>query len=370
MTAFARTDRGRIAIWWWTVDRLMLAAILVLAVVGIVLVFAASPPVAQRLGLPELHFVGRHVVLLLPALALMIGASMLNPRGVLRLGVGLLVVGIVLMLATLIFGTPIKGARRWLTVGNLTLQPSELVKPGLAVVSAWLLTRWPGLKGAAGACLLVGFAALVLQQQPDIGMAAIVVLVLAMQLFLGGLPWALVAAVGALGAFGAWQMYRMFPHVAGRIDSFLDPDSVGYQVTQARRAVMAGGWTGRGPGEGIAKYHLPDAHADFIFAAAAEEFGLFLTLALVALFAFVVLRGLWRAFNVQGRFALLAAAGLLVQFGLQALINLGVNLNLLPTKGMTLPFVSYGGSSLLALGLGMGMVLALTRRRGAGEAMP
>jgi cell division protein FtsW len=370
MTAFARTDRGLIATWWWTVDRLLLTALLVLALIGIVLVFAASPPVAQRLGLPELHFVGRHVVLLVPALALMVAASLLNARGVLRLGVGLLALGVALMLATLVLGTPVKGARRWLTLGTLTLQPSELVKPGLAVACAWLLASRPGLQGAALACLLVGAVALILQQQPDIGMAAIVVLVLAVQLFLGGLPWLLVLAVAGLGTLGAWQMYRMFPHVAGRIDSFLDPDSVGFQVAQARRAVMAGGWTGRGPGEGIAKYHLPDAHADFILAAAAEEFGLLVTLGLVLLLAFVVLRGLWRAFHTPGRFALLAAAGLLAQFGLQALINIGVNLDLLPTKGMTLPFISYGGSSLLALGLGMGMVLALTRRRGPGEVMP
>lgn len=367
MMAFARTDRGLMATWWWTVDRLLLAAIGLLALIGIVLVFAASPPVAQRLGLGELHFVARHVMFLVPAMALMVGVSLLAPRGVLRLGMALLAVGAVLLVLTLFFGPPIKGARRWLYISGMMIQPSEFVKPGLAVVAAWLLASRPGLQGAPAALILTTAVLVVLQRQPDIGMVVIIAMVLAAQLFLAGLPWLWLAVLGGTAVLGAWQLYVAFPHVAGRIDSFLDPDSVSYQVAQARRAVVAGGLMGRGPGEGIAKYHLPDAHADFIFAAAAEEYGLIVTLGLVALFAFVLLRGLWRVQQVQDRFALLAAAGLLVQFGLQALINMGVNLNLLPTKGMTLPFLSYGGSSLVALALGMGMFLALTRRRAHGE---
>jgi cell division protein FtsW len=205
--------------------------------------------------------------------------------------------------------------------------------------------------------------------QPDVSMALVVVALLGVQLFLAGLPWILVIGLIGVGALALWQTYLAFPHVAERIDRFIDPSSGDhYQVGLALKAVQSADWFGSGPGEGTVKYALPDAHSDFVFAVVAEEFGLVACLALLGLFGFVLLRGLARAQRVGDRFALLAAAGLLAHFALQTFINLGVNVSLLPATGMTLPFISYGGSSLCALAIGMGLFLALTRRRAGTEA--
>jgi cell division protein FtsW len=372
MTPFGRGERGLLATWWWTVDRLLLFGTAALALIGVVLVFAASPPVAERLGLPGLHFVQRHGLFLVLGAGLLLGASLLSPEGVRRLAVGAFALGVVLVAATLLVGPEIKGARRWLPLGGLVVQPSEFVKPALAVVTAWLLARRSGLAGVRPALLPAGLFLGLLLLQPDIGMAAVVAAVAIVQLFLAGLSWLWIGGFGALALALGLLAYWRLPHVAERIDGFIDPDAGNpYQIDRALDAFSGAGWAGRGPGEGVAKFFLPDAHSDFIFAAASEEFGFLAGLLLVGLFAFLLLRGLSRAYSHAGDgFALLAAAGLLTQFGLQAVINMGVNLRLLPTKGMTLPFISYGGSSLLAMALGMGMVLALTRRRvGRGEAV-
>jgi cell division protein FtsW len=357
-----RTDRTLVGNWWWTVDRTMLGGMALLALVGLVLIFAASPAVGERVYGAEMRFVLKHLLFLLPAALLLFGVSLLAPLGVLRLGVGLLALFGCLLFLTLLFAPEVKGAHRWLPVLGLALQPSEFVKPALAVVTAHLLARERGVSGLPGTLALVLPVLLVLALQPDIGMAAVVASVYGIQLFVAGIGWLWVLLLVAAGVFGAWQAYLWLPHFAERVNDFLDPTSVGYQVERALRAVAAGGLFGRGPGEGVQKWHLPDAHADFIFAATAEEFGIVACLALVALFAFLILRGLWRVNETADRFVQLAATGLIAQFGLQALINMAVNLNLIPTKGMTLPFISYGGSSLLALAIAMGMLLALTRR--------
>ena len=260
------------------------------------------------------------------------------------------------------FAPEVKGAHRWLPIFGTPLQPSEFVKPAVVVVTAHLLASRPGLAGLPRSLLLVLPVLVVLVRQPDIGMTAVVSAVYGVQLFLAGIAWLWVALLAGAAVFGAWQAYVWLPHFAERIDDFLDPDSLGYQVESALRAVAAGGLFGRGPGEGVQKWRLPDAHADFIFAATAEEFGIVACLLLVALFTFLVLRGLWRVLETGDRFVQLAATGLVAQVGLQAVINMAVNLNLIPTKGMTLPFISYGGSSLLALAITVGMLLALTRR--------
>jgi len=365
---FDRTERGVLSRWWWTVDRPMLAGLGLLAAAGVVFVFAASPAVATRIGLPAWHFVGRHVMFLLPAALLLIGASLLSPRGVYRLAIGLLAVALLLMVLALLFGPEAKGARRWLQIGGVLVQPGELAKPALVVTVAWLLTRAPGLSNALPGILLSGLVIVLLLAQPDVSMALLVATVLGVQLFLAGLPWLLVVGLAGLGGVALWQAYLWFPHVTERIDRFVDPSSGDhYQVGLALRAIEGAAWFGRGPGEGEVKYALPDAHSDFVFAVVAEEFGLIVCLALLGLFAFVLLRGLARTELVVDRFSLLAAAGLLAQFGLQALVNLGVNLSVLPATGMTLPFISYGGSSLCALALGMGLFLALTRRRVGAE---
>ena len=368
MMSFGRTERSLLARWWWTVDHGLLAGFGLLAASGLIFVLASSPAVASRLGLPSLHFVGRHVVFLLPAAALLFGCSLLSPKGVRRLATGLLAASLVMIFLTLLIGPETKGATRWLPVAGWLVQPSEFVKPALVVVVAALLARAPGLRNALPGVLLGTLVLVLLLAQPDVGMALMVGALLAVQLFVAGLPWLLVLGLVVAGILTLWHTYLFFPHVADRVDRFLDPTSGDYyQVGLALEAVRGAAWFGSGPGEGQVKYVLPDAHSDFVFAVIAEEFGLIACLALLGLFGFILLRGLQRTELVTDRFALLAATGLIVQFGLQVVINLGVNLSLLPAKGMTLPFISYGGSSLCALALGMGMFLALTRRRPSGE---
>ncbi|MGH6942741.1 MAG: FtsW/RodA/SpoVE family cell cycle protein [Geminicoccaceae bacterium] len=371
MTMFDRTERGLLARWWWTVDRPLLVGFGLIALSGLVFVFASSPPVATRIGFPPLHFVGRHVMYLVPAALLLLGASLLSPRGVYRLSVGLLSLSSVLLFLTLLLGPETKGAQRWLPIGSLVVQPSEFVKPALAVVVGGLLARAPGLRNTLPVALLGGLVLGLILCEPDVSMALMIACVLAMQLFLAGLPWVLVISLAIAAVFGFWQLYLVFPHVAERVDRFLDPASGDhYQVGLALKAIQGTSWFGTGPGEGRIKYALPDSHSDFVFAVVAEEFGLIACLTVLGLFAFVVMRGLARIETLNDRFMLLAAAGLLTQFGLQAIVNLGVNLSVVPATGMTLPFISYGGSSLCALAIGMGMCLALTRRRAGSEALP
>jgi cell division protein FtsW len=370
--AFARTDRSIIGRWWWTVDKWLLVALGTLGMIGLILTLAASPAVAVRIGYDSFYFVKREMIFLPLALALTLAVSLLEPRGVRRLAVLVFLVSLALIAATLAAGPEIKGARRWLTAGPLSLQPSEFIKPSFAVVTGWMLAaqrqdrRIPGNLIAILLCVLV---TALLAAQPDIGMVVVVSAVWFAQLVLAGLRVHWMALFGSLGIAALVAAYLALPHVASRVDRFLNPQSGdSYQVERAIEAFSNGGLFGRGPGEGVAKLHLPDAHSDFVFAVAGEEFGLFACVAIVALFAFVVLRGIGRMLQEQNLFVLLSGTGLLVQFGLQAVINMASALHLMPTKGMTLPFISYGGSSLLGLALGMGMVLALTRKRvGPGE---
>ena len=362
-----RADTSIIGRWWWTVDRWMLVALFALSVAGILMVMAASPAVAERLGLESFHFVRRQFIFLIPALAIMIVVSLLSPLAVRRVAMAGLLLTLLGLLATTVVGHEVNGATRWIKLGPLLMQPSEFVKPTLAVVTAWVIAErqkneeFPGYS-IAGGLLLAVLAFLV--AQPDFGMAVVVGTVFFAQLFMGGMPMTWVAVLVVIGLGGMSLAYMLLPHVASRIDRFLDPASGdSYQVDKSIEAFVNGGVFGRGPGEGVVKLVLPDAHSDFIFAVVGEEFGLFAGLTIVAVFAFVVLRGFYRMLQERNVFILLATGGLLVQFGAQAIVNMGVNTRLLPAKGMTLPFISYGGSSLFALALTMGMVLALTRRR-------
>jgi len=367
MNAFARTDTSLVARWWWTVDLWSLAAIAALIVFGLLLVFAASPPVAERIGFDSFHFVRRQILFLAPSVLILIAVSMLSPRNVRRLATILFLGTVALMAATLLVGVEIKGARRWISLGGLSLQASEFVKPTFAVVAAWMFAEARKEDGFPGNAIAAGLLAVVLAlliAQPDMGMTLVVAAVWCAQLFLAGLPMLWAGGLVALGIVGSVAAYFLFPHVQSRVDRFLDPASGdSYQIDKALQAFANGGLFGRGPGEGRVKEVLPDAHADFVFAVAGEELGLIACLIVVALFAFVTLRGFGRLMRSRNLFVLLAAGGILVQFALQAIVNLGSTLHLIPTKGMTLPFISYGGSSLMALALGMGMVLALTRYR-------
>lgn len=367
--AISRADTSTLGRWWWTIDRWTMAALLVLVGFGYVMVLAASPAVAERIGASSRNmFFLRQVVYLAMAAAVMIAVSMLSVRQVRLLAWLGLAGAIAMVAATLVMGVEIKGARRWLSLPGLgSLQPSEFLKPCFAVVAAWLIAEGKVNRrygATAFAILLFFLIAALMKGQPDIGMLLVITAVFFAQFFVAGLNMFFVSVIGAVGVAAAGLAYTMFPHVQSRVHRFLDPASGdNFQVSVALEAFGHGGLLGRGPGEGRVKNVLPDAHADFVFAVAGEEFGLVVCLVILAIFAFVVVRGLIRLIGETDLFIVLASAGLLTQFGLQSFVNMASTLHLIPTKGMTLPFVSYGGSSVIAIALGMGMLLALTRRR-------
>jgi cell division protein FtsW len=363
----SRADRSPIAEWWRTVDRWFLSAFLLLIGMGLVLSFAASPAVAQRIGLDGMHFVERQFMFMVPAFLVLIGMSFMTPDWVRRFSIVLLAVGIVLVMATLVFGMEIKGSRRWLRIAGISLQPSEFLKPAFVVVCAWLFSlreRRPEFSGDLMAIVLFAMVGALLVAQPDLGQTMLVAATWGVMFFLAGLSWVWIAALGGLAAVGAFGAYVMFPHVNDRINQFLSGSlEENGQIEHAIEAIRNGAWIGQGPGEGTIKHILADSHTDFVFAVAGEEFGVIVCIMIAATFAFVVLRALAFAFTEEDGFKRLAVAGLAMNFAFQAMINMSVNLNLMPPKGMTLPFVSYGGSSLTAVAIGMGMLLALSRKR-------
>ena len=371
MPALSRTDTSVLGRWWWTIDRWTLVAICALIGFGYVMMLAASPAVAERIHVSREMFLLKQVVFLALSAGVVVGVSLLSPRGVRRLALLGCLAALLLTALTIVAGTEIKGARRWISLPGMTLQPSEFLKPCFAVVTAWLLSEGQRVKhfpGTALALALFAVIAVLLKSQPDMGMLAVVVAVLFVQVFLNGMNLALVGVgAGLLGA-AAVAAYTLFPHVQSRVTRFLNPASGdSYQITTALEAFANGGLLGRGPGEGRVKDFLPDAHADFVFPVLGEEFGLVMCLVVLGLFGFVVLRGLLRQLAEGDLFVVLASSGLVASFGLQAFVNMASSLHLIPTKGMTLPFISYGGSSVLAVALGMGMLLALTRRRARTE---
>jgi cell division protein FtsW len=371
MPALSRADTSRLGRWWWSVDRWTLLAIVALIGFGYVLMLAASPAVAERIHQARDALILKQVLFLAAAGLIVVGVSLLAPSDIRRIAIIGCAIALLLTFLTLFMGVSIKGARRWIALPGLSLQPSEFLKPCFAVTAAWLIAegrRSPGFPGMAIATGLYGVILLLLQAQPDIGMLIVVTAVFFAQLFIGGLNLTLAALLGGLFASAAGGAYLLFPHVQARVEKFIHPGkSDNFQVDTALQAFGNGGLLGRGPGEGRVKDILPDAHADFVFAVAGEEFGLIICTFILALFAFIVMRGLLRLLRENDPFSILAAGGLVTSFGLQAFVNMASSLRMIPTKGMTLPFVSYGGSSVLAVALGMGMLLALTRQRYHGE---
>ena len=363
----SRADQTRFAEWWWTVDKYLLAGVVALMIGGVVLSLAGSPAVAERLGYDSLHFVERHVAFFLPALAVLVATSFLTPRMARRVSLIVLVVAILLMVVTLVIGVEVKGSRRWINILGLSLQPSEFAKPAFVVVVAWLFaenSRRTEIPGNLFALILLAVMAALLVAEPDFGQTMLLAIVWGALFFMAGVPWIWIACLAIAAVGGIFAAYATMPHVAGRIDRFISPASGDtFQIDTAIQTIMRGGWLGRGPGEGTVKRILPDAHTDFIFAVAAEEFGIIICIGLVAIFAMVVIRGFSNSLKSEDAFLRLGAAGLVVLFGVQSVINMAVNLNLMPAKGMTLPFISYGGSSMIAVAFGMGLLLALTRRR-------
>ncbi|HEU0083889.1 MAG TPA: putative lipid II flippase FtsW [Bradyrhizobium sp.] len=363
----SREQRTPLSEWWWTVDRPLLAAIVALMVGGVILSLAASPPVATRIGLDPFHFFNRHVLFLLPSFMVLIGVSFLSPRQIRRAALIVFAASIILIVATLLFGPEVKGARRWITLLGVNIQASESAKPAFVILAAWLFAesaRRPEMPATSMALAVLMMLVSLLVMEPDFGQTMLILMVWGALFFIAGMRIVWVFGLAGAAAAGLFSAYVLVPHVAGRIKRFMDPTSGDtFQVDTAMEAFANGGWFGLGPGEGTAKRSLPDSHTDFVFAVGAEEFGIILCLALLALFAFVVLRTLARAYSTEDLFARFAASGLAILFGVQAAINMSVNLRLIPAKGMTLPFISYGGSSMVSLAYGVGMMLALTRLR-------
>ena len=352
--------------WWKVIDQQTIIAMVILLAFSLMLVTTASPAVANRIGLTDNYFSSRHLVFLTLAVIIILTFSLLDKKWIRRLAILGFLGSLVMLVLVKFYGFEVKGATRWINIGGFSYQPSEFMKPFFAVVTGWILSLhyhedFPSFK----VCFILFLCvAALLIIQPDFGMLVMASAVFGIQLFVAGLPiiWLFIAIFASV--FGSIGAYLLLPHVASRINRFLDPvNSEKYQVTRSLEAFESGGLYGKGPGEGSVKQFLPDSHTDFIFAVAGEEFGAIICLMIIITFAYIVIRMLVNLMHEDDKFTQIAAIGIISQFGLQAVINMGVSLNLLPTKGMTLPFISYGGSSTLAISIGMGMLLGLTKRK-------
>ncbi len=371
MALFSRLSKSRLANWWWTVDKITLSLLMLVIFIGAFLVFSASPSVARTNNFADYYFIKKQIVFIIGALVILFSTSMMRLRNIRRLAIIGYLVFFALMIVTLFAGYSTKGASRWIRILGFTLQPSEFIKPTFVVVSAWLLEgskKYTDFPGSILSCGLFALTIAVLYRQPDFGMMIVVTSIWVLQLFLAGLPMVIVTILPFFGLIMGIGAYFTLSHVHDRIQQFLfSGGELSYQVRKSMEAFENGNLLGRGPGEGTVKLRLPDAHTDFIFAVAGEEFGVWLCLLLIIIFAIIVIRSLRLSLKDNNLFIIYASAGLAASFGLQSIVNMASTLHLIPTKGMTLPFVSYGGSSLFASALGMGMLLALTRRNSAAE---
>ena len=373
--AFARNDQTRLGVWWWTTDHILLGVVTVLMLLGVLLSFASSPAAAARMNIADpFHFAVRQCVFAAGGAVILLAVSMLSPRGIRRAAFFIYASAVAVMAILPLLGHNAKGATRWLEFGGFSLQPSEFMKPALIVLVGWMFAegqKGEGVPGVSIAFGLYGIAVALLLIQPDVGQTILITIAFGAAFFVAGVPMRWIAGLFGAATVGLIGVYFTFGHVSSRVHKFLSPDKgEARQIDSAQQAIAHGGLLGMGPGEGVMKRHVPDQHTDFIYSTAAEEYGLVFSLALIALFAVLVTRGLYKAMKLSDPFEQIASAGLFVLVGQQAFINVAVNLNLIPTKGMTLPFISYGGSSMLAMGLTLGMALALTRRRPGAYTVP
>lgn len=348
-----------------SLDKGFLCGIFILMLFGVFLTFAASPEVARRHNMSSFYFASRQLIFFGPTLGVLFFMAFLKPAHIRFVCWGILIVSLCLMIYVLLFGAEVKGARRWIYLFQIGLQPSEFAKPAFAVICAWLLAsgrlirQFPGyIRAFALYCLV----AVLLWKQPDIGMLMTVTAVFGAELLLSGLPLSLISILGLLFSSLGGLAYLFQDHVRSRIDRFFSGSGQeAYQVQKSLEALRNAGWFGKGPGEGTVKSELPDAHTDFILAVSAEEFGFLLTFLLLVVFVYLIVRGFMLIQRENNYFSQIAVGGLLTQIAFQAMVNMASTLHLMPTKGMTLPFISYGGSSLVSMGLVFGIILGLTR---------
>ncbi|GLT02189.1 cell division protein FtsW [Sphingobium jiangsuense] len=366
-------ERTALAVWFWEIDRLLLALIIILIAIGLVAVAAASPVAAidrstADVDVDPLVYFYRQLMWVGLGVPFMLGISMLPRETARRFAVmGALIFGFTLLLVPLL-GTNVNGAKRWIDLG-IRFQPSEFLKPVYVVSIAWLLSlreRDSSLPVIPLTGLITALVAALLMKQPDFGQTVIFCACWGALLLLGGASVRLIVGMVVAACGGLVAVYLFYENGRQRINDFLGigarPETGPDQTELAHRTITNGGFTGVGPGGGQAKFRLPEAHTDYIFSVIGEEFGLIACIIVVLLYLAIVMRVLLRLLDEEDNFIILAAAGLTIQFGLQAIINMGVNAQIFPSKGMTLPFISYGGSSMLALSMGVGLLLAFTRR--------
>ncbi len=368
MQIFRRSDTSPLAEWWRTVDKGLIAAALMLLGAGMMLSLAAGPAAASKLKLDDpFYFVYRQAAFAIAAVGVLLGSSLLSPVWVRRLSLGLFIVCFFLMAGLLVFGHEAKGATRWIRMWGTTFQPSEIIKPAIVVLTAWLLAQRDRFPAGPWAPIAFAFYAVtvgLLLLQPDVGQSVLLTVAFVIVFFVAGLPWLWATGFAVGGAGLGAGLYHLLPHVRKRVDAFLFPsENDTFQIDRARAAIERGGLFGVGPGEGTVKRSLPDAHTDFVFSVAGEEFGLFLLVLIAILFAVIAIKGIMDASRQPDVYQRAAGVGLYAIFGLQAAVNMSVNLSLIPPKGMTLPLVSSGGSSLLGSALTLGLALALTRKQ-------
>ena len=364
--AFTRNDTSILGKWWWTIDKYILIVIGLLFLVGSVLILASGPPAAYRIGADSFHFVRKQFYFIPLCFLIIFSFAFINPLWLKRLSVIFLGFAFFLTMLTILFGQENNGAKRWIRVLSFSLQPSEFIKPFIVIFTAWMLSiqyEDKNFPGVSISLIILGLVCFTLTLQPDIGMSLLMISVWCSQLFIFGIPIIFFTISTLILLILSVVTYLTFPHVASRVDRFLDPLSGdNYQINQAILAFNNGGIFGRGPGEGRVKETLPDAHTDFIFAVAGEEFGFWLCIFIIFLFCFLSIRAFIRIFNETNIFVVMSITGLVVQISMQALINMASSLHMIPTKGMTLPFISYGGSSMISTAICIGILLSLTRK--------
>ena len=358
-----RSDRSQLALWWWTIDRYLLTSFFILMMFGILLVMASSQHLAENLNIPSHYFTIRHILYGALSIPIIIFFSILNERQIKMTCILGIIITTVMLFVILFDGEKIKGAQRWFYIGGLSFQPSEIGKPLYVVFNAWLLSLWiektkfPGWMWSIASIILISSLLLL---QPDLGMTIVMMFTWGFQLFITGIPLILILCL--IIAFPIFMIfsYQHFDHVKIRIDNFLEGKT--YQVSKSLQSFESGGFWGKGPGEGFYKKSLPDAHSDFVFAVAAEEYGALICGVIIIIYGLIIIRSFYYTINNNNLFFILAIGGLAFQFGFQSLIHMASNTDLIPTKGMTLPFLSYGGSSLLASAITAGIILSLTKR--------